>query len=66
MSDQKPAVEHLCCTRCKDNVTVARFDGVAKVVCHCTHVDSEVDPVPLDDLAELPSDWEFVGPGGAS
>lgn len=57
------AVEHLYCGGCKDNVTVARFDGVAKVVCHCTHVDSDVDPVPLDDFAELPDRWHY-GPQG--
>jgi hypothetical protein len=54
---------HLRCAGCVVCPTVARIDGVAKLVCHCTHVDGEIEPVDLDAMEVLPDRWEFVPHG---
>lgn len=59
-------VEHLRCDACTYVISTARFDGVAKLVCNCTHVDGEVDPVDVDEMAVLPDCWEWVQNGGDS
>lgn len=51
---------HLRCSECVYCPTVARINGVAKIVCHCTHTDGEIEPVEVDDMAILPDRWEFV------
>lgn len=55
-------VVHLCCSECDDNVTVAQLDDEPHLVCHCTHVDGEIDPVWLYN-AGLPSRWSWVSEG---
>lgn len=56
---------HLRCTACRSNPTIARLGSEAHVVCHCTHVDGELDPLPVEGAAPLPEPWEFVPHGGA-
>jgi hypothetical protein len=58
-----PNESHLVCHGCGENVTVARLDSVAKLVCQCTHVDGGIDPVDPDPMAPLPGRWEFVTHG---
>lgn len=60
---QSRTVEHLRCEECVYVVNVSRFDGVAKLVCHCTHVDGEIDPVPVNEMEILPDRWEWVTDG---
>lgn len=62
MTSEQSGVEvtHLRCDECVHIVNVARFDGVAKLVCHCTHVDGEIDPVPLNEMEILPDRWDWV------
>ena len=58
-------VEHLVCTRCDDNPTIAMRDDRAEVVCHCSHDDGPIDAVPLiNSMAILPEPWEYVANGG--
>lgn len=57
-------ISHLVCSGCGGNPGVARFDGEARLVCHCTHVDGDLEPVPVNDMAILPDPWEFVSNGG--
>lgn len=51
--------EHLVCGRCSVIVNVCRLDGVAHLVCHCTHVDGEIAPVEVYQTAALPDRWEW-------
>lgn len=61
---------HLVCFGCGSNPTVAMFDGSEVIVCHCTGVDGEIEPVVLHGFDALPGRWEFVahgeGPSGAT
>jgi len=52
--------EHLRCSNCGDNVQVARFDGGVRLVCHCTHVDSDTDPAAVPDVSGVPTTWRWV------
>ena len=53
-------VHHLACTGSDDNVTVAMIGGNEMFVCHCTHVDGEIDPVMIHGFEELADRWEWV------
>lgn len=58
MSDPE---QHLVCTQCDSNVTIARLpdeDG-PRLVCHCTHADSDMLPVGVTAMAVLPNAWEY-------
>lgn len=55
--------EHLVCQTCEANPTVARLDGKARLVCHCTHVGGEIDPWPIHGFEAYPERWEWVGQG---
>jgi hypothetical protein len=57
-------LEHLFCTECEAHPTVARIDGWNSVVCHCTHVDGDLDARPLHKMGMLPEPWEFRETGG--
>lgn len=57
-------VEHLVCTQCDDNPTIARRNGRATVIFHCTHDDGPLDGVPLNSMALLPDPWEYVATDG--
>jgi hypothetical protein len=62
-NDTTERVSHLRCEQCNDRVGVARLDGVAHLVCHCTHVDGDLEPVTLEGPAEMVCirpPWEFV------
>lgn len=52
-------VEHLICSGCDSHPTAARVDGDLELVCHCTHVDSDVDAVPITGNSMPPDRWEF-------
>lgn len=51
---------HLRCTACKYLPTVAQIGGNEHLVCHCTHVDGEIDPVQLHGFDTMPDRWEWV------
>lgn len=59
-----PTVEHLRCQGCDTNPTVARIDGSAVLVCHCTHVDGDLEPVSIAGFAGLPTRWTYERAGG--
>lgn len=52
--------QHLVCSECDDNVTVARTDSQARLVCHCTHVDGPIDPTELSPVVVTPDRWRWV------
>ena len=52
-------IQHLVCSACNDGPRVARFGEVAKLVCHCTHVDGYLEPVPINEMAVLPDPWSY-------
>ena len=65
MSEQdEAAVEDLVCTACDTNPTIARRDGRATIVCHCSHDDGPLNGVPLNSMALLPDPWEYVATDG--
>lgn len=55
--------EHLRCDKCVYIVNLARLDGKAVLACHCTGVDNEINPVPVDDRDDLPERWQWVPQG---
>lgn len=58
-------IKHLVCSACNDGPRVARFGDVAKLVCHCTHVDGDLDPVTINEMAILPDPWSYETNGQA-
>jgi len=60
------SIEHLRCDECVYVVNISRFNGVPKLVCHCTHADGEIEPVDVDEMAVLPDRWEWIPGGGDS
>ena len=71
MTDNKDAtvqgaVKHLVCSQCNDGVRVARFGDQANLVCHCTHVDGDLDAVPINEMALLPDPWSYETNGKAA
>lgn len=63
-SRSSEGVAHLQCSGCDSNPSVALIDGNEVLVCHCTHVDSQIDPVQIHGFDSLPEPWEFVESGG--
>lgn len=56
---------HLRCNQCNTNPTIALDDnGTEFIVCHCTHVDGTIEPVPLEMLFERPDVWEWYRQAG--
>ena len=53
-------VEHLVCIGYDDHPTVVRLDDEAHLVCHCSHVDGELDPMPLGEMELMPDLWTFL------
>jgi len=52
-------IEHLWCTACAQSITVARIDGEVALVCHCTHVDGEIDAVSTEETDPAPDRWQW-------
>lgn len=64
--DYGAVVQHLVCTRCDDNPTVARLDDEAHLVCHCSHVGGEIDPMPIGEMELIPDRWTFLKAGATA
>lgn len=62
MTDQDGSthVSHLLCYGCRTNPSLAKLDRGKAFVCHCTHVDGEISPVPYGRLDDKPERWKFV------
>ena len=56
-------VHHLRCLECQTNPTVALIDGAEVLVCHCTHVDGQYEPVELHGFETVPEPWTFINTG---
>lgn len=54
-----PEEHHLHCTVCEDRVGVARIDSKARLVCHCTHTNGRISPVPVGPMELIPDSWEW-------
>lgn len=52
-------VEHLRCTSCETNPSYALINGEGHLVCHCTHVDGSIDPLPIHGFETKPDEWQF-------
>lgn len=52
-------VRHLWCKGCDEQPTYALIDGNGVLVCHCTHVDGELEPVQVHGFHGHPSRWEY-------
>lgn len=52
-------IRHGYCIQCDSPLGVARVDGVEHLVCHCTGVDAEYGPQPLDGTGGYPLSWEW-------
>lgn len=52
-------LHHLYCEGCESNPTYAQIGGDECLICHCTHVDGELDPLPVHGFDTMPDCWEF-------
>lgn len=59
------AIEHLRCRACDHNISVARIRGDVALVCHCTHVDGEIDSVSTEETDSAPDRWKWIKEGAA-
>lgn len=58
-------IAHLFCYGCRDNPSLALVQGNEVLVCHCTHDDGDLDPLPVHGFDSLPEQWKFVEEGGS-
>lgn len=58
-TDYENGLHHLFCNGCEINPSYALKDGNEVLVCHCTHVDGEIDPLQVHSFESLPEPWEF-------
>lgn len=53
----------LVCEECNYKPFVCIVHTVRCFACHCTGVDGEIKPVPIDELDRRPNSWSFVKHG---
>jgi hypothetical protein len=65
IQDRFGELEYLYCQNCEVHPSPALHQNAPILICHCTHDDGPIDPLPVaecGDTKSLPDCWMFRAP----